>query len=141
MIPLTDHVETVVVLRASTPRARAQIDADATTDAIVLVRGEGRALASIDGASTLTTIGGHTLLRVRIAPARIAGLSKRLAKIGHPIVGDERLGHAPTNRHFFEKHGLDRAFVHVGSEALAGDLVAVLRSLGVTDPRGLVERR
>ena len=45
----------------------------------------------------------------------------------------------PTNRHFFEKHVLDRAFVHAG-RGLAGDLVAVLRSLGVADPRAVVDR-
>jgi 23S rRNA (uracil1939-C5)-methyltransferase len=28
------------------------------------------------------------------------------------VLGDERYGHAPTNRFFEEKNGLDRAFLH-----------------------------
>ncbi|MFI5298109.1 MAG: hypothetical protein ACHREM_08420, partial [Polyangiales bacterium] len=142
MIPLTDHVETLAVLRPTTPRATtARLDDDAIDRAIVLVRGEGRALSSLEGASTIATVGGHSLLRVAIEGARVGELRRRLAKLGHPVIGDERFGHAATNRHFFEKHGLDRAFIHSGSSPLAGDLVAALRSLGVADPRALVGRR
>src|SRR5262249_25900151 len=36
-----------------------------------------------------------------------------LAAIGHPILGDERYGHVPTNRYFEEKNGLDRSFLHL----------------------------
>src|SRR5262249_17423720 len=38
---------------------------------------------------------------------------RHLAAIGHPILGDERYGHMPTNRYFEEKHGLDRSFLHL----------------------------
>ena len=59
-------------------------------------------------------------------------------------IGDARYGHAPTNKHFFEKHGLDRAFLHCSrialvhpltgaslecESALPGDLRSVLASV------------
>jgi 23S rRNA (uracil1939-C5)-methyltransferase len=57
--------------------------------------------------------GGHSVLRVvpeRLAPHQVR---RHLAAIGHPVLGDMRYGHAPTNRFFEEKHGLDRSFVHL----------------------------
>ena len=39
-------------------------------------------------------------------------ICRHLASIGHPVLGDSRHGHAPSNRHFAEKHGLDRPFLH-----------------------------
>jgi len=84
-------------------------------------------------------LGGHSLLDVETVGAKKHAISRHLSGIGHPIVGDERHGHAPTNRHFVEKHGLDRSFLHVAratlddrvaESALPGDLAAVLRVLG-----------
>src|SRR6185369_14992551 len=40
-------------------------------------------------------------------------IRRHLAAIGHPVIGDERYGHLPTNRYFEEKHGLDRSFLHL----------------------------
>lgn len=57
--------------------------------------------------------GGHSILRVlpeRLAPHQVR---RHLAAIGHPVLGDMRYGHAPTNRYFEEKHGLDRSFLHL----------------------------
>ncbi|MBM4374271.1 MAG: methyltransferase [Deltaproteobacteria bacterium] len=57
--------------------------------------------------------GGHSVLRVvpeRLAPHQVR---RHLAAVGHPVLGDMRYGHAPTNRYFEEKHGLDRSFVHL----------------------------
>jgi len=39
-------------------------------------------------------------------------IRRHLAAIGHAVIGDDRYGHAPTNRFFEEKNGLDRAFLH-----------------------------
>jgi 23S rRNA (uracil1939-C5)-methyltransferase len=33
-------------------------------------------------------------------------------EIGHAVLGDDRYGHAPTNRFFEEKNALDRTFIH-----------------------------
>jgi 23S rRNA (uracil1939-C5)-methyltransferase len=72
-------------------------------------------------------------------------IPQHLASIGHPVLGDERHGHAPTNRYFVEKCGLDRPFLHcarielvrpdsgkplVVEAPLPGDLVAVLDRMG-----------
>ena len=84
---------------------------------------------------------GHTLLRVHPEQGRTHQIRKHLAAIGHPIVGDDRYGHPATNRFFFEKHGLDRPYLHAArldlvhpathqrlvlEAPLPGDLVRVL---------------
>lgn len=83
-------------------------------------------------------LGGHSLLEL-VSEGDVERALERLAETGHPVVGGRRCD-AATNRHFFEKHGLDRPFVHVvslaasnglvGRSKLAGDLAAVLASLG-----------
>lgn len=96
----------------------------------------------------VSTPAGHTLLRV-VAEAsdarRAPSIREHLASIGHPVLGDERHGHAPTNRYLAEKCGLDRTFLHcarlelvhpdsgtplVVEAPLPGDLVAVLELMG-----------
>ena len=96
----------------------------------------------------LTVAGGHALLEVFPESGRTQPIRRHLAAIGEPVLGDERYGHAPSNRHLFERHFLDRPFLHCTSlelrhpaagsllrvEApLAPDLAAVLARLGV-DP-------
>ena len=96
----------------------------------------------------LSKAGGHSVLRVMAEPIdvrRAPPIRQHLAAIGHAILGDERHGHAPTNRYFAEKCGLDRTFLHcsrleltvpdsgaplVVEAPLPGDLVAVLQRIG-----------
>lgn len=61
----------------------------------------------------LAVASGHSILRVIPDGGRTHQIRRHLAAIGHPILGDERYGHVPTNRYFEEKHGLDRSFVHL----------------------------
>jgi 23S rRNA (uracil1939-C5)-methyltransferase len=83
----------------------------------------------------------HSVLRVIPEQGRTHQIRRHLAAIGHPILGDDRYGDAATNRHFAEKNGLDRAFLHcvrleidhpitnarlVIETPLSGDLRAVL---------------
>lgn len=92
----------------------------------------------------LTVRGGHSLLEVMPGQGRTHQIRRHLSAIGHPVLGDERYGHASTNRFFEEKHGLDRVFLHcarvemdhpktrvrfVVEAPLAGDLTAVLERL------------
>ena len=93
----------------------------------------------------LAVAAGHALLEIT-SPARDAPpLRRLLAAIGEPVLGDERQGHAPSNRHLFERAGLDRAFLHVTrlcfahpksgvpvviEAPLAPDLALVLERLG-----------
>ena len=55
---------------------------------------------------------GHSVLRVVPEQGRTHQIRRHLAAIGHPVLGDDRYGHAPTNRYFEEKNGLDRTFLH-----------------------------
>ena len=57
--------------------------------------------------------GGHSILRVVPERRHVHQIRRHLAAIGHPVLGDARYGHAPTNRYFEEKHGLDRSFLHL----------------------------
>jgi len=114
---------------------------DATLEALVIVKGITHKRGSLKGRARyrrLAVASGHSILRVEAtAPARTAS---DLAAIGHPVIGDPKRCDAGTARHFFEKHGLDRAAWHTVrlaltggpslSSPLPGDLVAVLASLG-----------
>lgn len=57
-------------------------------------------------------VGPHSL--VTLTPRRVdpEQAKKHMALIGFPVLGDKRDGHAPTNRYFWERLGLDRAFLH-----------------------------
>jgi 23S rRNA-/tRNA-specific pseudouridylate synthase len=90
-------------------------------------------------------VGTHSLVRASLESGRKHQIRRHFASIGHPVLGDERHGDPATNRHFIERHGLDRPFLHclrlavhlegreltVESE-LAFDLRAVLASLEAT---------
>lgn len=127
--------------------AKALAAPDAEHTSLVLVRGVARASGR---AGTLryrrrAVVAGHALLEVSAAPGAPRSIRRQLAAIGEPVLGDERHGHAPSNRHLFERAGLDRSFLHaahvgfahpasgapVRIEApLAPDLAAVLERLG-----------
>jgi 23S rRNA (uracil1939-C5)-methyltransferase len=89
----------------------------------------------------LAVAAGHSVLRVVPEQGRTHQIRRHFAAIGHPVLGDDRYGHAMTNRYFEEKNGLDRAFIHcvrlefdhpdtggrhIVEAALTGDLRAVL---------------
>ena len=84
---------------------------------LVLARGITHQHGSLRSGSRYrrqSVLGGHSLLQVSAQRP----IARDLARIGHPIVGDDRHGHAPTNRHFEEKYALDRAFVHASKVEL-----------------------
>lgn len=60
----------------------------------------------------LAIAGGHSVLRVVPELERPHQLRRHLAAIGHPVLGDERYGHAASNRFFEQRNGLDRTFIH-----------------------------
>jgi 23S rRNA (uracil1939-C5)-methyltransferase len=105
------------------------------------LREDGRLYAARTRYRRLAVASGHSILRVIPEQGRTHQIRRHLAAIGHPVIGDERYGHAPTNRFFEEKNGLDRAFLHcvrieidhpttvqrlVFEAPLPGDLRAVL---------------
>src|SRR5690606_35191222 len=96
----------------------------------------------------LAVLAGHSLLRVLPEEGRTHQIRRHLRSIGHPVLGDERYGHQPSNRHFFEKYGLDRTFLHcvrlelthphsgaslILESPLPGDLRSVLERTGGKD--------
>jgi 23S rRNA (uracil1939-C5)-methyltransferase len=93
----------------------------------------------------LAVSGGHSILRIIPDENATHQVRRHLAAMGHPVLGDARYGHAPTNRFFEEKNALDRPFLHAirvelehpvnktrihFEVPLAGDLKAVLERLG-----------
>ena len=91
----------------------------------------------------LAVASGHSRLEATACTRDVDAVLEQLAAIGHPVLGDPRRSRPATRRHFFERHGLDRALSHVASvtlptglrvaSPLPGDFVGVLSSLGLAD--------
>ncbi|MFO0755519.1 MAG: pseudouridine synthase [Byssovorax sp.] len=77
------------------------------------LREAGRSYTARTRYRRLAIASGHSILRVIPDGGRTHQIRRHLAAIGHPVIGDERYGHLPTNRYFEEKHGLDRSFLHL----------------------------
>jgi 23S rRNA (uracil1939-C5)-methyltransferase len=96
---------------------------------LALVRGVARASGRIatplrEGARTLDAatryrrvevLAGHALLEMTLEKGRTHQIRRHLAAIGDPVLGDDRYGHAASNRHLFERYFLDRPFLHCAS--------------------------
>ncbi len=76
------------------------------------LREEGKLFPARTRYRRLAVASGHSVLRVIPEQGRTHQVRRHLAAIGHPVLGDDRYGHGPTNRFFEEKNGLDRAFLH-----------------------------
>jgi 23S rRNA (uracil1939-C5)-methyltransferase len=76
------------------------------------LREEGRMYPARTRYRRLAVASGHSVVRVIPEQGRTHQIRRHLAAIGHPVLGDDRYGHIPTNRFFEEKNGLDRAFMH-----------------------------
>lgn len=109
------------------------------------LREDGRAFPARTRYRRLAVTSGHSILRVVPEQGRLHQIRRHLAAIGHPVLGDDRYGHAMTNRFFEEKNGLDRTFLHcvrfemdhpdtgerlLVEAPLPGDLRAVLERTG-----------
>jgi 23S rRNA (uracil1939-C5)-methyltransferase len=77
------------------------------------LRGEHNSRSARTRYRRLAIGGGHSVLRVVPEKRYVHQIRRHLAAIGHPVLGDARYGHPPTNRYFEEKHGLDRSFLHL----------------------------
>ena len=76
------------------------------------LREDGKSYPARTRYRRLAVASGHSVLRVIPEQGRTHQIRRHLAAIGHPVLGDDRYGHVPTNRFFEEKNGLDRAFLH-----------------------------
>lgn len=136
--------------------ALSQSLAAATKTYVALVRGiphkkgrvgtplaeRGRLLEATTRFVRREVVAGHALVEASPTQGRTHQIRRHLASIGHAVLGDERYGHAASNRHLFERYGLDRTFLHlaclvmkVGEKELvleaplAPDLAAVLEAM------------
>lgn len=76
------------------------------------LREDGKMYSARTRYRRLAVASGHSVLRVIPEQGRTHQIRRHLAAIGHPVLGDDRYGHAPTNRFFEEKNALDRTFLH-----------------------------
>ena len=85
---------------------------------------------------------GTSLVRVNIETGRMHQIRLHFAKLGHPVVMDDRYGNFAFNKQFRKTHGLKRQFLHAHSIAfeyrgkkrkwtapLSDDLARTLKSL------------
>lgn len=104
----------------------------------------------------LASFGGHGMVRAVPEIGRTHQVRRHLAAIGHPVLGDDRYGHGPSNRYFEERHSLDRTFLHcvrleithpvtharlVIESPLPGDLRTVLQRLGGQETLRFLEQK
>src|SRR5262249_20566573 len=68
------------------------------------LKDEGRLFEARTRYRRLAVASGHSVLRVVPEQGRSHQIRRHLAAIGHPIIGDDRYGHAPTNRFFEERN-------------------------------------
>ncbi|HEX7666442.1 MAG TPA: RsmD family RNA methyltransferase, partial [Polyangiaceae bacterium] len=86
-----------------------------TRDKGAIARGSKHGPASVVRYRRLAVAGGHSIVRVTvdgIAEGADGLVRKRLAEIGHPVLGDERGCDPRTNKFFEERNALDRPFLH-----------------------------
>lgn len=117
-------------LLARRPEARVELEAalpTATKTYLALVRGlphkkgsigaalpdRGRLLPATTRYVRREIVSGHALVEATPQPGRTHQVRRHLGRIDHAVLGDARYGHAPSNRHLFERHGLDRTFLHL----------------------------
>lgn len=110
------------------------------------LRDAGRTLPASTRYRRRAVLSGASLLELWPDHVRKHQLRRHLSALGHPILGDERYGAAPANRHFEHRFGLDRTFLHCATVSLElpsgprevraelpGDLAAVLEQLGAAE--------
>jgi 23S rRNA (uracil1939-C5)-methyltransferase len=66
-------------------------------------------------------VGGYGLLRVLPTTGRRHQIRRHLARLGHPVLGDERHGDPRANRFLAETCALTRPFLHLALLAFADD--------------------
>jgi 23S rRNA (uracil1939-C5)-methyltransferase len=96
-----------------------------------------RSVPAVTRYRRLAVDAGHAILEVWPEQGRTHQIRRHLEGLGHPILGDERYGHAPSNRFFLERHGLDRAFLHLMSISLTHPRTGQRRSVRCPPPGDL----
>ncbi|WP_169791577.1 pseudouridine synthase [Sandaracinus amylolyticus] len=105
------------------------------------LREEGRDLPSTTRFTRRAIVGGHSLVRAAPDEGRTHQIRRHLASIGHPLLGDARYGHAPSNRHLWERAALDRPFLHCERIELALESGPLVLESGLPADLALVLER
>jgi 23S rRNA (uracil1939-C5)-methyltransferase len=90
----------------------------ATSEWELLVRGVMRAQGNLKTKSGVAryerveVTAGHSLLRVRASGVAPSDVCRTLARLRHPVLGDEQHGDRRANVHFSHRHQLERIFWH-----------------------------
>jgi 23S rRNA (uracil1939-C5)-methyltransferase len=136
LVPLTSleaGASGLVLIAKDPPRGGSKAQAMAAQVScthIVLVRGTVRPRGVLVAAGRggkrervayerLERVGAHSIVSLTASGVGMEALRRALARLGHPVAGDDDAGHAPTNKHFEQRHGLDRPFWHCGGLELA----------------------
>lgn len=70
-------------------------------------------------------LGTHSVVEAHPKQGRKHQIRRHFAKVKHALVGDTKYGGAQSARHFFERHGLDRPFLHCSRIVLQHNDVSV----------------
>lgn len=111
---------------------------------------EGRVAREAETRYTRTgVVGTHSMIHAFPIQGRKHQIRRHLAAVGHPLLGDAKYSKPASARFYFERHGLDRPFLHcvqielvrAGTPLhlrapLAADLERVLDSLRQNDAIG-----
>lgn len=111
---------------------------------------EGRVARDAETRYTRTgVVGTHSLVHAFPVQGRKHQIRRHLAAVGHPLLGDAKYSKPASARFYFERHGLDRPFLHCAQielvragtplqlqAPLAPDLERVLDSLRQSDAVG-----
>lgn len=111
---------------------------------------EGRVARDAETRYTRTgVVGTHSLIHAFPVQGRKHQIRRHLAAVGHPLLGDAKYSKPASARFYFERHGLDRPFLHCAQiellragtplqlqAPLAADLERVLDSLRQNDADG-----
>jgi 23S rRNA pseudouridine955/2504/2580 synthase len=103
---------------------------------------QGKTVSATSYFSVIRRFAQSTLIRVKLETGRMHQIRQHCARIGHPVVLDDRYGDFAFNKEFRRRYGLKRQFLHAAGIAvpykgrmrkwtapLPQDLTAVLRLL------------
>jgi 23S rRNA pseudouridine955/2504/2580 synthase len=115
---------------------------DSGTIDLPLLGREGKPVRAISHFRVIKRFSQSTYIRVKLETGRMHQIRQHCARIGHPIVLDDRYGDFAFNKQFRRRYGLKRQFLHAASIAvpykgcvrkwtapLPQDLMSVLRML------------
>lgn len=74
-------------------------------------------------------VGTHSLVTAHPTQGRKHQIRRHFAAVGHPLLGDSNYAKRGSWRFFFDRHGLDRPFLHCAEISLVhGDIPLTLRA-------------